>query len=595
MDLRHQTLSCDVLIIGGGGAGARAAIAAAESGVQVILAAKGVISRSGTTPMAYPAINAALNHSGDGDTTLRHFRDLVDGGRGLADEDLAMALAEDMPDRIADLERYGVPFEREEDGRLLQIRHPGHNCARTLTLRNGGSGMMRGLRRELSKHDNITLLEDALFTILLVTDGEVRGAVGLDKRTGMPLAIQANAVILATGGYEAMWQHNDAGPDSTGDGLMLAYRAGASLIDLEMILFYPFVGCSRKGNGILLQYESLVHPDRFGGRMLDAAGNDLLGGQLPPPRDEMLRIIEEAVNAGNGGPNGGVFLDLSQCGKTRDELDALIRLYFNFPPDNLRLQGIDFDGGPIEVKPGLHYSLGGIRIHADCRTSLPGLFAAGECTGNLHGSNRLSGNALAETQAFGCRAGKNAAEYAKTSSPLAVTAWEALAEAKLAEQEARIRQLTAHGESPVSPAKGSVSPAEGFVSPAEVSVSPAEGSVSPTEIKAALRSIMDRYVGAKRTEEGLLQAASEIETLSDQLPRMRVTDGQPIFNNEICAALEVANMVDLSRLITASALFRRETRGHHIRTDHPETVPLAMHTCACAGEAISYIPVTKLN
>lgn len=558
---RYKT---DVLIIGGGGAGVRAAIEAADRGCSVLICTKGAVARSGSTPMAYPAINAALDTEGDGDSPEQHFRDLVAGGRGLSDEDLAQALAADSPARIADLQDFGVEFERNADGSLAQIRHPGHTKARTLTIRSGGAGMIRGLRSAMLKRERIHTAEDMFVLTLLKKEGRVIGAAALDKRSGALSVIHAGAVIIASGGYEAMWQHTDVSPDVTGDGLMLAYRAGAALIDLEMILYYPFVGYGQKGRGIMLQYESLVHPQRFGGKLLDARGNDLLGGMLPPPRDEMLRIIENAVAAGNAGPNGGVFLDLTGTGLSKEKRDALIRRYFNFPPENLKLQGIDFDAGPIEVKPGLHYSLGGIRINAACETTLPGLFAAGECASNLHGSNRLSGNALAETQVFGCRAGKNAAAFARANPP---EQDERTANAAIAEQEALLAELHA----------------------------PCDAPVSPAELKAQLRAVMESHVGAKRCAEGLAEADTMLGRLEEELKDLRVTDTHAVFNNEVCAAIEVRSMISLARLIARSAAFRRETRGHHIRTDYPAAAARAMHTRVRAGQPVDEIPVVKIK
>lgn len=558
---RYKT---DVLIIGGGGAGVRAAIEAADRGCSVLICTKGAVARSGSTPMAYPAINAALDTEGDGDSPEQHFRDLVAGGRGLSDEDLAQALAADSPARIADLQDFGVEFERNADGSLAQIRHPGHTKVRTLTIRSGGAGMIRGLRSAMLKRERIHTAEDMFVLTLLKKEGRVIGAAALDKRSGALSVIHAGAVIIASGGYEAMWQHTDVSPDVTGDGLMLAYRAGAALIDLEMILYYPFVGCGQKGRGIMLQYESLVHPQRFGGKLLDARGNDLLGGMLPPPRDEMLRIIENAVAAGNAGPNGGVFLDLTGTGLSKEKRDALIRRYFNFPPENLKLQGIDFDAGPIEVKPGLHYSLGGIRINAACETTLPGLFAAGECASNLHGSNRLSGNALAETQVFGCRAGKNAAAFARSNPP---EQDERTANAAIAEQEALLAELHA----------------------------PCDAPVSPAELKAQLRAVMESHVGAKRCAEGLAEADTMLGRLEEELKDLRVTDTHAVFNNEVCAAIEVRSMISLARLIARSAAFRRETRGHHIRTDYPAAAARVMHTRVRAGQPVDEIPVVKIK
>ncbi|MDO4988027.1 MAG: FAD-binding protein [Synergistes sp.] len=566
--MEWQRIRTDVLVVGGGGAGVRAAIAADDAGASVLLLCKGIAGKSGASKMAYPAINAAFNNMNDGDCKERYFEDFVIGGHGLCDEDLALTVAESMPDRIHDLEHYGVRFEKNEDGSLAQIQHPGHTCARTLIMKDGGAGMMRGLCGEMKKRKRISVMEDVMVLSLITDDKEhIIGAAAIDSRHGCGTVICAKAVILAGGGYEAMWQHTDVSADVTGDTLMLAYDAGAPLIDLEMILYYPFVGCSEKGRGVMLQYESLVHPQRFCGKMTDAAGTDLLGGILPPPRDEMLRIIEKAVNEGHGGPNGGVFLDLSESPLKAEEMDKLAKLYFGIPSENLRLQGIDLSCGKVEVKPGLHYSLGGIRIHAECAAGPKGLFACGECTGNLHGSNRLSGNALAETQAFGFIAGRNAAEYAATTKEIAEDSEAVRIAVRNIEETIENMYKTA----PITPV------------------------FTPAMLKNELRSVMEEYIGSKRNAIGLSTAVTKIAEIHEKAKRIHIADRGLVCNKQLTDALELRNMIRLAELIAESALFRKETRGHHIRTDFPETLhEWECHTCVQKDRGIGREPVTKV-
>lgn len=552
----------EVLIIGGGGAGVRAAFAVNDAGRKATLAVKGAVSHCGLTPMAYPSIQAAMGYEDQRDNAEVHYADIIENGRGLSDQDLARALADDSVARVEDLVSYGVPFELRENGKLMQVQHPGETYPRNMVLKSGGAGMMHALRRELKRRSEIEVLEDFDVTKILVSDGKVAGACGIDMRTGNLVCIQADAVVAATGGYEAMWEHTDVAPDSTGDGLMLAYRAGARLIDLEMILYYPFITCGASGRGILIQYESLVHAHKLGGKMLDANGKDLLPGGDPPPRDEMMRIMSEAVENGGGGPNGGVFVDLTKSPLSKEEIDRMVTTLFNIPPKNLTLQGIDFDSGVVEVKPGLHYALGGIRIDAAGRTNLPGLFAGGECDSNLHGANRISGNALAETQVFGCRAGNSAAEY--------VAKGNAGGEIKASDLEDEAERIEAY-------------------------LAPKACPVRPVELKKKLTHVMEQFVGVRRSEDGLKEALSKVEEIEKQLPNVTGGSKIGIYNYELATAMELENMIELAKLVIESASMRKETRGHHIRTDYPRQDPAwSKHTMVEIGKEISTLPVVRL-
>jgi fumarate reductase (CoM/CoB) subunit A len=559
---KPSRIKTQLLVIGGGGAGARAALAANEKGIKVLLVSKGPVSKSGLTPMAYPSLQAPFGYEDPRDNVEVHYDDIVKGGRGLSEENLAYALANDIKDRVNDLIRFGVKFETKDD-RLLQVIHPGQSYPRNLVIRSGGYGLISGLRKELQKHPEINILEDCQITKIFANNGVIAGALAFNMRTGEFIVIEANAIILATGGYEAMWFNTDGAPDSTGDGLALAYRAGAQLIDLEMILYYPTVVVSQAGRGILVQYETLLRDEYAGGQLLNSEGTNLIPDGKPPTRDVLMSLMFEEIENGRGGPNGGLFIDLSKSSKTTEELEALMTKLFSIPGKNLRLQGIDFKSGPVEVAPGVHFTLGGIRINELCETNIAGLFAAGEVSSNLHGANRISGNALAETQVFGYRAGVSAANYLNefTKAPT-------ISEEEVNEEISRIVTFTEKKKD----------------------------YIRPIELKNQIRKIMDSKVGPRRSAESLEAAINKLETISDLLATVYVNDENKVYNYELCQALELQNMVELGILICHSALFREETRGHHIRVDFPDTDHAwCKHTCVRKDSPITTIEVTQLN
>jgi succinate dehydrogenase/fumarate reductase flavoprotein subunit len=557
-----KTLQKDVLIIGGGGAGVRAALKASEEGKDVLILSKGVISKCGLTPMAYPSIQASFGFEDPRDNADVHYQDIVDGGRGLSDENLARALADESPTRVNELKEMGVKFE-EKDGRFLQVHHPGQKYPRNMVINSGGYGMIAGLRRKLKKDPEILVMEDCVTTKLFVKDGKVQGAFVLDMRTGSYVLVEAKAVVLATGGYEAMWSKTDAAPDSTGDGLALAYRAGVKLIDLEMILYYPTVVASESGHGILVQYETLVRDEYVGGLLVNTKGDNLIPSGKPPTRDVLMNLMIDQVEAGNGGPNGGMFIDLTKSPKDQDYIEGLMSKLFSIPGKNLALQGVDFSKGLVEVAPGVHFTLGGVRIDENCRTSVDGLFAAGEVSSNLHGANRISGNALAETQVFGYRVGASSAKYAD-----GISGFTSIDDAEIQKEINRI---------------------ESFVG------TPESDSPHPATIKRDLTKIMDAKVGTRRSATSLEEATKAIDALSERVNDVTVSNGGTLFNYELCEALELDNMVELGKLIIKSAITRTETRGHHIRTDYPETDPKwSRHTVTLIDQPIGTMEVTKL-
>ena len=532
----------DILVLGGGGAGMRSAIAAAEMGKKVVLLSKGPLSRTGITPVAGEGVEGAVN---PGDSPELHYRDTIKAGRGLADENLVHALAQDSVARIKDLESYGARFKKKPDGSYATSLRPGQTHSRNLFIIGGGYGFAASLFRKLAELPQVLILDDVIATQILAQDGRVTGAIYLDVRTGGVHAIRARATILATGGYEELWPFTDTPPDTTGESLVQVYALGAQLIDLEQVLYYPGVVVHPPAaRGWLVQYEYLLNPDVLDGRALNGKGEVFIRGF--PARDEFIRAIGEQVKNGTASPHGGFYVDLSQSKYSREELTQKMEAWLH-QFTNLKQVGIDLRDDKLEMAPAAHYCLGGIRIDEYGRTNVEGLFAAGEITGNVHGANRLSGNALSETQVFGKRCAEMACAYADKSSTNGPSA--NYRDAILAEYDTMERWKEKKAE-----------------------------GLRPIELKMKLQAAMERYVGLERDEARLLQGLAAIRDLrTAALPKLTTV---PIrrFCYEVQEAYEVRGMLDLAELLILSALERKESRGHHFRLDYPQTHSTPMHT-----------------
>jgi succinate dehydrogenase/fumarate reductase flavoprotein subunit len=536
--LNLETLETDVVIVGAGGAGMRAAIAASEQDAKVIVVTKGQAARSGATPMACPSYQAALAMENDRDNPEIAFEDTCFEGRYLGDENLIDALTRESSDRAMDLHKYGVKFRTKPNGKFLQVVHPGQTYERNLVIMGNGYAMAAGLRREMLRKENVTLLEDLVVTRLLANGECITGLVGLDMRSGQALAVQAPAVILATGGYPELWRWTDTEPGLTGEGVYLAYQVGADLVDLEMMLFYPAGLCyPSEAEGTLVQYEGLLTKRYCGGSMLNGKKKPFLPKtQSLPVRDVMMKLMFREIEEGRGTPHGGVFIDLTHSPRSGLEIRAILTQLDSLPYNQLRDLGIDILKEPIEVKPVTHYTLGGVRINEWAETTYPGLFAAGEVSGNIHGANRTSGNALAETQVFGNRAGLRAAQYSQQVTRQPVDPADVIAETK------RL----------------------------EAFLKPIPHSVRPLELKRKIKTVMHDYVHYHRCADGLQRASEELRRMrAENVPCVRADPSHRIFNYEWEEAIESLFMVDLSEMVAASALAREESRGHHWRTDFP--------------------------
>lgn len=547
----------DVLIVGGGGAGIRAAIAAAAKGCRVLVTNKGPVGRSGTTPMSMEAFQAVCT---PGDSEELHFKDTVEGGRFLGDENLISVLVRDAAPRVRDLEAYGVQFKRKKDGTYDPMHHPGQTFPRALFIQGGGYGMLAGLVREAKKHTEIQIRSDVLvIKLILDREGIPSGAIYLDLKDGRLKVIQSKAVVLATGGYEELWAFNDASCTACGDGVFLAYEAGAQLVDLEMLQYYPTVVVYPPSiQGTLFQYELITDPKVLGGRLLNGREETFFEGVLL--RDAIVRAIWKEIRGGRGSPHGGVYIDLIHSSKNREALTAALEKWQPNQFHYLKDMGFDLREVLVEVAPHAHFTLGGVVIDEEARTTVPGLFAAGEVAGNLHGANRVSGNALAETQVFGAIAGASAASWAR----------------KRGFDEAR-------GISPEM---------EGAENPLKDWPGSKGKGLPPRQVREGLQKILWEKCGVERDRQGLQLGRGEMEKMEREvLPHLFVPGSSRgisygAYPQEILEALEVRMMISLGLLVFASALFREETRGHHMRTDYPFSSEDPMHTFLGRGKEL---------
>jgi succinate dehydrogenase/fumarate reductase flavoprotein subunit len=549
----------DVLVIGGGAAGIRAAIAAAELGRDVVLLSKGPLSRTGITPVAGEGVEAAVN---PGDSPALHYEDTVKAGRGLADETLVHALAFDAIPRIEDLVSYGAKFKKKADGTFATSLRPGQSHSRNLFIIGGGYGMAASLFHKLGELSRVFVIEDAVVTRLVMREGRVAGVLYLDVRTGEIHGVRGKATIVASGGYEELWPFTDTPPDTTGEVLAMLYQAGGHLVDLEMVLYYPGVVVHPPAaRNWLVQYEYILNPEVLDGRVLNGRGEQFVQGF--PARDEFIHAIRQQVKRGTASPHGGFFVDLSRSRYSREVLTQRLEEWLH-QFKNLLEVGIDLRDHQVEMAPAAHYCLGGIKIDEYGRTNIEGLYAAGEVTGNVHGANRLSGNALTETQVFGVRAAQQACEYADKAAQASMDY-----EEMVLSEHRRVRDWKA--------AK--------------------PNGLRPIVLKEELQGVMDRYVGLERDQAGLQQALAAVRTLrGERVPALAVAAGRR-FCYEVQEAYEVRGMLDLAELVILSALERKETRGHHYRTDHPDRAGVPMHTSirfANRDHTLGQIPVAHV-
>ena len=552
----YQTYEYDVIVIGAGGAGLRAAIEANRQGVRVALVCKSLLGKAHTV-MAEGGMAAAMGNVWKEDNWQVHFRDTMRGGKLLNNWRMAEVHAKESPARVLELEEWGALFDRTKDGLISQRDFGGHRYARLAHVGDRtGLELIRTLQQRAVALGIDVYMECNLQR--LIKDGDrVCGAVGYWRATGELVAFKCKAVILSTGGVGKAWKFTSNSWECTGDGIALALDAGAEAIDMECIQFHPtgmvwppsvrgiLVTEGVRGDGGTLKNSEGARfmfnyiPEFFKGETADneqeadAWYADKKIRRTPDllPRDEVARAINSEVKAGRGSPHGGVFLDIASRRPADYIRKRLPSMYHQFK----ELAGVDITKEAMEVGPTCHYLNGGIRVEADSTaTRVAGLFAAGEVAGGLHGANRLGGNSLSDLVVFGRRAGLYAAEYVKAlKGPGALDGGQV---------ETAVRTL-------LSP----------FAS---------KGTENPYAIHADLQECMQSLVGIIRTEGELRKALEEIAVLRQRLARVKVEGGRA-FNPAWHLALDLHSMLTVSEAVTLGALERKESRGGHTRDDYP--------------------------
>jgi succinate dehydrogenase / fumarate reductase flavoprotein subunit len=559
----HATYSYDVLVIGAGGAGLRAAIEAANSGVTVGLICKSLLGKAHTV-MAEGGMAAAMAHNDDRDSWKVHFADTMRGGQYLNNWRMAEIHAKEAPDRVRELEGWGAVFDRTPDGRINQRNFGGHRYPR---LAHVGDRTGLELIRTLQDHTTylgVTVHMEHTVIELLLDGGRAAGVLAYDRERGRFHAFSAKAIVLATGGAGRAYKITSNSWEGTGDGHALGYRAGAELIDMEFIQFHPTGmvwppsvrgilvtegvrgegGVLRNSEGRRFMFDDI--PDNYkpqtasdpeeGWRYTQGDKS----ARRPPElltRDHVARAINREVKAGRGSPHGGVFLDIAWIKEKLPKAEEHIKrklpsMYHQFK----ELADVDITKEAMEVGPTMHYIMGGVRVDSDSQEStIPGLFAAGECAAGINGANRLGGNSLSDLIVFGKRAGEYAAQYARkaTATKLDDGAVERAIKASLAPFD-----RGAAGE-------------------------------NPYKVQYDLQDTMQALVGIVRTETEMQEALTRLEGLNERAARAGI-EGHREYNSGWHTCIDLRNLLDVSEAITRSAIERKESRGGHFRDDFPD-------------------------
>jgi succinate dehydrogenase / fumarate reductase flavoprotein subunit len=528
--LPYETHEHDVLIIGAGGAGLRAAIEALAQGARVGLVCKSLLGKAHTV-MAEGGIAAAMGNVDKADDWRTHFRDTMRGGKFLNNWRMAQLHAQEAPERVRELEQWGALFDRTDDGNILQRAFGGHTFRRLCHVGDRtGLELIRTLQ-DRGVQQGIDVFMECTITRLIKDGDRIAGAFGYWREQGRFVTFKAKSVVIATGGIGKAWKITSNSWEYTADGMALAYEAGAELLDMEFVQFHPTGMVWPPGvQGILVteavRGEGGTLKNNRGERFMekyDAKRMEL------STRDVVARAIYTEVKEGRGSEHGGAYLDISHkpAEYVKKKLPSMFHQF-------KELADVDITTGPMEVGPTCHYMMGGIRVDAETgQSTVPGLFAAGEAAAGLHGSNRLGGNSLSDLLVFGKRAGRAAAEHAKSVQGGPLDAGQL--------QDAE-REMLAPFER-------------------------TEGEF-PYDIHRDLQETMQNLVGIFRTEEDLQKAMGELEKFRQRVERMRA-DGSRMFNPGWHLTRDLRSMVLISEAVTRSALARRESRGAHSRIDYP--------------------------
>ena len=552
----------DVLIIGAGGAGLRAAIEAKQRGLKVGIITKSLLGKAHTV-MAEGGMAAAMGNVSSEDNWKVHFRDTMRGGKFLNNNRMAELHAKESPDRVHELEQWGALFDRTTEGKILQRDFGGHRYARLAHVGDRtGLELIRTLQQKVVSMDTDVFMECKVLKLVHDGDGRIAGCVAYWRPTGEFVTFSAKAVILATGGAGKSWKFTSNSWEGTGDGHAMALWAGAQLIDMECIQFHPtgmvwplsvrglLVTEGVRGDGGVLRNsegqrfmfnyvapmfrDETAETEEEGDKWYD----DHAAGRRPPellPRDEVARAINAEVKAGRGSPHGGVYLDIASRRTPEFIRRRLPSMYHQF----MELAGVDITREAMEVGPTCHYIMGGVRVDADTgAATVPGLFAAGEVAGGMHGSNRLGGNSLSDLLVFGRRAGMGASDYA---------------EGRLGDPSvdaAEIDTIIADSLAPFT----------------------RESGENPYTIQSDLQEMMQALVGIIRTGSELDTALEKLGELRERAERTSIKGGR-IYNPGWNLTTDLPSMLTVSRCVALGARDRKESRGGHTRDDFPKADP----------------------
>ena len=561
-DTKYETHEHDVLIIGAGGAGLRAAIEASNENVSVGLVCKSLLGKAHTV-MAEGGVAAAMGNVEPKDNWQVHFRDTMKGGRYLNQWRMAQLHAMEAPDRVNELESWGALFDRTKDGKILQRNFGGHKYPRLAHVGDRtGLEMIRTLQQH-GVHLGIKVYMECTVSRLLVDGDKIRGAFGYWRENGKFVLFKAKAIVIATGGIGRMFKINSNSWECTGDGQALAYLAGAELMDMEFMQFHPtgmvwppsvrgtLITEGVRGEGGTLRnkdgkrimfdyipelYASDTAPteDEADQWLRESTSGTTSKARRTPdllPRDIVARAIHSEVKAGRGSPHGGVFLDIATRRSAEDIKRKLPAMYHQFK----ELGDVDITKEPMEVGPTAHYTMGGIRVDPDSQESrIKGLFAAGECSAGMHGSNRLGGNSLSDLLVFGRIAGLHAAKYAKAANAPML-------------EESEIKAAAHEALEPFDRTEGE----------------------NPFLLHDELKDAMQVHVGIIRTEPDLEAGLTALEKLKVRANHFKVEDNRH-FNSAWHQSLDMRNMLIVAEAMCRAAITRKESRGGHARDDYPE-------------------------
>jgi succinate dehydrogenase / fumarate reductase flavoprotein subunit len=591
--LTYETHEHDVLVIGAGGAGLRAAIEASSAGVSVGLVCKSLLGKAHTV-MAEGGIAAALANVDDRDSWKVHFADTMRGGQYVNNWRMAELHAKEAPDRVRELEAWGALFDRTADGRILQRNFGGHTYPRLAHVGDRtGLEMIRTLQ-DHGIHRGIQVFMEFTVVTLLNDGGRIAGAFGYDRERGRFRIFKAKATVLATGGLGRAYRVTSNSWEGTGDGHALAYRAGAELMDMEFVQFHPTGmvwppsvqgllvtegvrgegGVLRNSEGRRFMFDDI--PENYRSQTADnpeegwryTQGDK--NARRPPElltRDHVARCIMREIKDGRGSPHGGVFLDIAWIKERMPNAPEHIRkklpsMYHQFK----ELAGIDITTTPMEVGPTTHYVMGGVRVDSDTQmSSIPGLFAAGECAAGINGANRLGGNSLSDLLVFGKRAGEHAAVFAKANGGVHVDT----------------NQVEAAARQALEPFER------------------ADSNENPYRVQQDLQNMMQDLVGIVRVEDEMRRALTGLAALNERSARAGVA-GHREYNAGWHTAQDLGNLLLVSEAITRSAIERKESRGGHFRADYPDRDPafatfnIVLRRGADGGMEVTRVPIPPM-